>query len=74
MGRRFEEFKSRMRSQAQIDEIEAEISDHENYIAANGDGSTTPMRLLRSAVAAMRGNLSELRRLHSNRFGRRFTR
>jgi hypothetical protein len=70
MGRRFEEFKSRMRLRAQIGEIETEIADHESFITTNPDSH--PLRMLKSAVAAMKANLADLRQAHRQRFGRRF--
>ena len=72
MGRRFEEFKSRMQSQMVIEEIQKEIIDHEAYLATSEDSHAT--RMLKAAVAGMRANLSELQQAHKERFRRRFAR
>ena len=68
MGRRFEEFKSRMRSQAQIGEIENGISDHEAFLATSADTHAT--RMLKGAVDAMKQNLADLKQNHDNFFHR----
>ena len=72
MGRRFEEFKSRMRSEAQIAEIENDVAENEAFLTANPDAPAGPLRMLRTAVTAMKNNLGDLRQIHKSRFGRRF--
>ena len=81
MGVRFETYKLRMQSESEIKRIESEIADHEAYIAANGDAHATPLGMLRTAVAVMKVNLSDLKRNHARfvesgrkRYGQNHTR
>lgn len=72
MGRRFEEWKTRMRSQTQIGEIESDIAEHEALIASSADSHS--IRMLKFAVAEMRENVARLKQNHSRFFnnGRRY--
>ena len=70
MGIRFDAYKLRKQSELEIQKIEDEITDHENYLAANAEPST-PLRMLRIAVAVMKENLNDLKRNHVRFVSRR---